>query len=132
MSATVYGGSDWPLGVASGLASNPTFFNLRKGKAVLESVRMIPDFFSEGPFRSAGLKVEAQRYSLQQQLAVPYYQPLPKHLRNPQGDYPLTPAGESILEQDGISRSVRRAISKGWTRKSPSSKRAALSSLRSM
>ncbi len=93
MSATVYGGSDWPLGVASGLASNPTFFNLRKGKAVLESVRMIPDFFSEGPFRSAGLKVEAQRYSLQQQLAVPYYQPLPKHLRNPQGDYPLTPAG---------------------------------------
>jgi hypothetical protein len=93
ISATVYGGSDWPLGVASGLASNPTFFNFRKGKAVLESVRMIPDFFSEGPFRSAGLKVEAQRYSLQQQLEVPYYQPLPRHLRNAQGDYPLTPAG---------------------------------------
>src|SRR5262245_9474927 len=27
VSATIYGGSDWPLGVASGLASNPTFFN---------------------------------------------------------------------------------------------------------
>jgi hypothetical protein len=93
ISATVYGGSDWPLGVASGLASNPTFFNFRKGQAVLESVRMIPDFFSEGPFRSAGLKVEESRYLLEQQLAVPYYQPLPKHLRNPQGDYPLTPAG---------------------------------------
>ncbi len=40
ISATVYGGSDWPMGVGSGLASNPTFFTFRKGKAVLESVRM--------------------------------------------------------------------------------------------
>jgi hypothetical protein len=93
ISATVYGGSDWPLGVASGLASNPTFFNFRKGKAVLESVRMIPAFFSEGSFRSEGMKVEDKRYLLHQDIHVPYYQPLPKHLRNPQGDYPLTPAG---------------------------------------
>jgi hypothetical protein len=92
-SATVYGGSDWPLGVASGLASNPTFFNFRKGKAVLESVRMIPNFFSEGNFRSEGMKVEQNQYSLHQDLHVPYYRPLPKHLRNPKGDYPLTPAG---------------------------------------
>lgn len=92
-SATVYGGSDWPLGVASGLASNPTFFNFRKGKAVLESVRMTPNFFSEGPFRSDGMKVEENRYLLRQEVQVPYYQPLPKRLRNPQGDYPLTPAG---------------------------------------
>ncbi len=93
ISATVYGGSDWPLGVASGLASNPTFFNFRKGKAVLESVRMIPTFFSEGSFRSNGMKVEEKRYLLHQDIHVPYYQPLPKNLRNPQGDYPLTPAG---------------------------------------
>jgi hypothetical protein len=93
MSATVYGGSDWPLGFASGLASNPTFFNLRKGAAVLESVRMLPDFFSEGFFRSKGMKVEGNRYFLQQQVSVPYYQPLPKRLRNEKGDYPLTSAG---------------------------------------
>lgn len=92
-SATIYGGSDWPLGVASGLASNPTLFNCRKGKAVLESVRMIPSFFSEGAFRSSGMKVEQNQYLLHQQTRVPYYQPLPKHLRNAQGDYPLTPAG---------------------------------------
>jgi hypothetical protein len=92
-SATIYGGSDWPLGIASGLASNSTFFNFRKGKAVLESVRMIPNFFSEGSFRSEGMKVEENRYLLHQDLHVPYYQPLPKHLRNPLGDYPLTPAG---------------------------------------
>ena len=92
-SATIYGGSDWPLGIDSGLASNSTFFNFRKGKAVLESVRMIPNFFSEGSFRSEGMKVEGNRYLLHQDLHVPYYQPLPKHLRNPLGDYPLTPAG---------------------------------------
>jgi hypothetical protein len=92
VSATIYGGSDWPLGVASGLASNPTFFNFRKGKAVLESVRMVADFFDEGPFRSAGLKVQQNEYLLHQQLSVPYYQPLPRQFRNPQGDYPLTPA----------------------------------------
>lgn len=93
ISATVYGGSDWPLGIASGLASNPTFFNFRKGKAVLDSVRMMPTFFSEGPFRSDGMKVQENRYLLHQELHVPYYQPLPKNLRNPRGDYPLTPAG---------------------------------------
>lgn len=93
ISATVYGGSDWPLGIASGLASNPTFFNFRKGKAVLESIRLLPVFFSEGAFRSAGMTVDENRYLLRQQIHVPYYQPLPKHLRNAQGDYPLTPAG---------------------------------------
>ena len=92
ISATVYGGSDWPLGVASGLASNPTFFSLRKGKAVLESVRMAGQFFSEGVFRGEGLSVEGGRYALHQRFDAPYYQPLPKNLRNPQGDYALTPA----------------------------------------
>ena len=93
ISATVYGGSDWPLGIASGLASNPTFFNFRKGKAVLESVRMTPIFFSEGPFRSEGMKVDGNRYLLHREIQVPYYQPLPQNLRNAHGDYPLTPAG---------------------------------------
>lgn len=92
-SGTVYGGSDWPLGIASGLASNQTFFSFRKGKAVLESVRMMPVYFGEGAFRSEGLKAEGGGYVLEQDLHVPYYQPLPKHLRNAQGDYPLTSAG---------------------------------------
>lgn len=92
VSATVYGGSDWPLGVASGLAANPTFFTLRKGKAVLESVRMGGQFFSEGVFRSEGLAADGGRYALHQRFDAPYYQPLPKNLRNPRGDYELTPA----------------------------------------
>jgi hypothetical protein len=93
-SATVYGESDWPLGIASGLASNPTFFTFRKGKAVLESVRMIPLFFSEASFRSQGMKVDGKQYLLHQITHVPYYQPLPKNLRNSRGDYPLTNAGD--------------------------------------
>jgi hypothetical protein len=92
VSAVVYGGSDWPLGVASGLASNPTFFNFRKGKAVLQSVRMGAEFFSEGVFRSEGLKEDNGRYTLHQRFDVPYYQPLPANKRNPKGDYALTPA----------------------------------------
>ena len=92
VSATIYGGSDWPLGVASGLASNPTFFNFRKGRAVLESVRMGAAFFSKGVFRSTGLKVNGNRYILEQRLEVPYYQPLPRSERNRRGDYPLTQA----------------------------------------
>jgi hypothetical protein len=92
ISATVYGGSDWPLGVASGLASNPTFFTFRKGRAVLQSIRMGGQFFSEGAFRSEGLEAENNRFILHQRFDVPYYQPLPKAFRNPRGDYALTPA----------------------------------------
>jgi hypothetical protein len=92
VSATIYGGSDWPLGVESGLASNPTFFTLRKGKAVLQSVRMGCQFFSLGVFRSQGLKVNGKDYSLHQRFDAPYYQPLPKAYRNRQGDYALTAA----------------------------------------
>jgi hypothetical protein len=92
VSATIYGGSDWPLGVASGLASNPTFFAFRKGRAILQSVRLGANFFSLGVFRSAGMKAEGNRYLLQQRFEVPYYQPLPKERRNTRGDYPLTPA----------------------------------------
>jgi hypothetical protein len=80
------------LGVASGLASNPTFFNFRKGGAVLEALRMGANFFSKGHFRSAGLQVNGNQYLLRQRLEVPYYQPLPASERNARGDYPLTPA----------------------------------------
>jgi hypothetical protein len=90
--ATVYGGTDWPLGVASGLASNPTFFTFRKGRAILDSLRMGARFFSLGVFRAENFKADGGRYILHQRYDVPYYQPLPKNLRNPKGDYTLTPA----------------------------------------
>jgi hypothetical protein len=104
VSATIYGGSDWPLGVASGLASNPTFFNFRKGKAVLESVRMGAAFFSKGFFHSQGLKVNGNQYVLHERLEVPYYQPLERGERNSQGDYPLTPAEDRFWSKMNFPR----------------------------
>ena len=91
ISASIFGGTDWPAGVGSGLSSNPTFFRFRKGKAVLESVRMGAQFFGEGVFRSEGLKSEGSSYTLHQRFDVPYYQPLPREFRNPRGEYALTP-----------------------------------------
>ena len=66
--ASIFGGTDWHnrrqdsagnrttiREIASGLSTNPTFFKLRKGEAVLDSVRMSPRFFSTGHFRSDGV-----------------------------------------------------------------------------
>ena len=93
ISATVFGGSDWPRGVESGLSSTPSFFTFRKGRAVLESLRMGAAFFSQGAFHPEGLTVTHDRkYVLRQTLTAPYYQPLAKQYRKPGGDYPLTPA----------------------------------------
>src|SRR4029453_15188796 len=93
VSATVYGGSDWfmGLGPGSGIATNPTFFKFRKGEAILESVRMTPSFFSTGFFYSQGLKAKDGAYVLSQTLNVPYHLPLPKEFRRPDGDYKLGP-----------------------------------------
>lgn len=93
VTATIYGGSDWfaALGPGSGIATNPTFFKMRKGAAILESVRMTPSFFSTGFFYSRGLKSANGGYVLSQTLNVPYHLPLPKEHRNPNGDYKLEP-----------------------------------------
>ncbi len=89
--ATVFGGTDWyeGLGVGSGLSSNPTFFKLRKGAVILDSVRMTPAFFSTGFFLSEGLRTESGAYVLWQDLAVPYHHPLPVDQRRADGQYPL-------------------------------------------
>ena len=89
--ATVFGGTDWyaGLGVGSGISSNPTFFKLRKGAVILDSVRMTPAFFSTGFFLSQGLRTEAGSYVLWQDLDVPYHHPLPADQRRADGQYPL-------------------------------------------
>src|SRR5262249_26026527 len=66
-------------------------FNFRKGKAILDSVRMGGQFFSLGVFRAEDFTVAGNQTMLNQRLEAPYYQPLPKEYRNANGDYPLTP-----------------------------------------
>ena len=75
----MYGGSDWPLGVTSGLASNPTFFNFRKGKQCWNPYQRFRPFSAKVLSAMMRMKVEEKRYLLHQDIHVPYYQPLPKN-----------------------------------------------------
>jgi hypothetical protein len=100
--AAVFGGTDVHAAgaIASGLASNPTFFKLRRGEAILDSVRVSPQFFSTGHFRSNGLAVAGERYRLADEVAVPYYLPLPPRFRRDGGEYALTNDGRFYSKLD--------------------------------
>lgn len=107
VTATIFGGNDWHrgLGAGSGLSTNPTFFKLRKGAAVLESVRLSPIFFNTGFYYPTGLKVVGENtYELTQTVSVPYHHPLPADRRNPDGNYPLTPDGRIFFKLDFPAR----------------------------
>ena len=101
--ATVFGGTDFhdlPL-ISSGLSTNPTFFKLRNGAAILDSVRLSPQFFSTGHFRSDGLRrLGAGSFRLSQEVKVPYHLPLPKRYRRADGQYALTPDGRFYAAMD--------------------------------
>ncbi|MEO7312317.1 MAG: hypothetical protein ABIX01_18085 [Chitinophagaceae bacterium] len=90
--ATLFGGIDWPLTIASGRSNSPNFFAYRNGSAILKYLRLSSGFFSMGYFYSEGIRKEGSKYILHKKLEVPYYQPLPKKLRNAAGDYALTPS----------------------------------------
>ncbi len=114
VSATVFGGTDWHnrredsagnpttiREIASGLSTNPTFFNLRNGAAILDSVRMSPRFFSTGHFRSNGVRVQGgASWQLQDRVRVPYHLPLPQRYRNRDGDYDLGSEGRFYSKMD--------------------------------
>jgi hypothetical protein len=87
---TLFGGADWPIIIASGRSTNPNLFGYRKGKAVLKHIRMSSSFFNTGYFRSQGIKKIGNQYYLNQQIEAPYYQPLPKELKQADGDYKLS------------------------------------------
>ncbi|TCC53732.1 hypothetical protein E0H75_08645 [Kribbella capetownensis] len=101
--ATVFGGTDFhdlPV-ISSGLSTNPTFFKLRQGAAILDSVRLSPQFFSTGHFRSDGLRRTGDRsFKLADEVKVPYHLPLPKRYRRKDGLYALTPDGRFYASMD--------------------------------
>jgi len=101
--ATVFGGTDFhdiPV-IASGLSTNPTFFKLRNGAAILDSIRLSPQFFSTGHFRSDGMRSTGPRtYKLAQEVKVPYHLPLPKRYRRADGLYALTLDGRFYASMD--------------------------------
>ena len=111
--ASIFGGTDWHnrrqdsagnrttiREIASGLSTNPTFFKLRKGEAVLDSVRMSPRFFSTGHFRSDGVSVLSDGWRLHDRVRVPYHLPLPQRHRRRDGDYALGSEGRFYAKMD--------------------------------
>ena len=90
--ATLFGGVDWPIIIASGRSNSPDFFSCRKGKAILKYMRLSSQFFSMGYFYSEGIKKDGNSYVLHKKLEVPYYQPLPASKRKANGDYKLSPS----------------------------------------
>jgi hypothetical protein len=90
LSASIYGGDDKPMTIASGRSCIPTFFTFRKGSAVLEYARISTSFFSMGYFRSDGLVKKGDTYILSEQKKAYYYHPLPANKRKKDGDYPLS------------------------------------------
>jgi len=100
--ATIFGGTDFhdiPV-IASGLSTNPTFFKLRNGAAILDSVRLSPQFFSTGHFRSDGLRHTGRTFRLGDEVKVPYHLPLPKRYRRNDGVYALTNEGRFYAMMD--------------------------------
>ncbi|GAB2818645.1 hypothetical protein GCM10027043_19570 [Ferruginibacter profundus] len=90
--ATIFGGVDWPVIIASGRSNSPNFYAYRKGNAVLKFMRLSAAFFGMGYFYSEGIKKEGHKYILHKKIMVPYYQPLPKNKRKASGDYTLSPS----------------------------------------
>jgi hypothetical protein len=90
--ATLFGGVDWPVIIASGRCNSPDFYAYRKAGAVLKFMRLSSAFFSMGYFYSEGIKKEGNKYILHKKLSIPYYQPLPKNKRKLDGDYKLSPS----------------------------------------
>ncbi len=88
--ATLFGGIDWPLLIASGRSCSPNIFSYRKGSAVLKYLRLSSGFFSMGYFYSQGIKKQGNSYILHKKLTAPYYQPLPNSKKNSSGNYKLS------------------------------------------
>lgn len=117
VTASIFGGTDWHderqdsagrattiREIASGLSTNPTFFKLRKGDAVLSSVRMSPSFFGTGHFRSDGVTPAGGGWRLQETVRVPYHLPLPARHRRRDGSYALASEGRFYSRMDFAHR----------------------------
>lgn len=105
LTAAAFGGSDWYVDgeqspfynrFGSGLSTNPTMFRAWNGKLALDGVRLVPQFFTMGHFRSNGLSVgDGGVVSLGSEMEVPYYLPMPADQRADDGVYAL---GRSVAD----------------------------------
>ncbi|KAM0208174.1 hypothetical protein ACHAQI_007185 [Fusarium lateritium] len=123
LTVSAFGGSDWyhmdgkKSGfynrMGSGLSTNPTMFRAWNGKAVLEAIRLSPNFFSMGHFRSNGIELlENGTMKLGSEIEVPYYLPMPADRRDENGTYDLSRSVDgrfyAMLDFENRPTSVRR------------------------
>ncbi|SPJ72655.1 uncharacterized protein FTOL_02384 [Fusarium torulosum] len=123
LTVSAFGGSDWydmdgkKSGfynrMGSGLSTNPTMFRAWNGKAVLEAIRLSPNFFSMGHFRSNGIKLlDNGAMKLGSEIEVPYYLPMPADRRDENGTYDLSRSVDgrfyAMLDFENRPTSVRR------------------------
>ncbi|ADI10087.1 hypothetical protein SBI_06967 [Streptomyces bingchenggensis BCW-1] len=92
---SIFGGTDFPdvHAISSGLSTNPTFLKWRKGGAILDSLRLSPQFFSTGHFRAEDLVRTADGWRLSAEVRAAFHLPLPPQHRRADGLYPLTDDG---------------------------------------
>ena len=104
--ATIFGGTDLPHvhTLSSGLSGNPTFFRMRKGAAILDSLRLAPQFFSLGHFRAEGLRRTADGWRLYAEVRAAFHHPLPAGRRREDGDYALSDDGRFWSAMDFAHR----------------------------
>lgn len=123
LTTSVFGGSDWynTRGkqtdfynrFGSGLSTNPTMFRAWNGGLVLEAVRLVPNFFTMGHFRSNGITVEDGVARLGSEMEVPYYLPMPADKRDENGTYELSRSAAdgrfyAMLDFENRPASMRR------------------------
>ncbi len=87
VTATIFGGNDRPIIIASGRSTNPTFFTFRKGDAILDYCRISTSFFNTGYFRADGLVKDGNTFRLHEKKEGYYFQPMPTDKINPNGEY---------------------------------------------
>lgn len=124
LTTSSFGGSDWYDAegrqtafynrFGSGLSTNPTMFRAWNGGLVLDAVRLVPNFFTMGHFRSNGITFDDEGVTtLGSEMQVPYYLPMPADQRDENGTYALsrsTADGRfySMLDFDNRPTSMRR------------------------
>jgi hypothetical protein len=73
------------------LGDNSLFFSFFKNGAALQAIRLASAFFGKGQFVSPSLRIENNKYILEQDLMAPYYQPHKKEDIAPDGDWEKMP-----------------------------------------
>jgi hypothetical protein len=101
-SLTVFGGSDFARTrrIASGLSNSAIFLRMRRGAAILESLRLSPQFFDLGAFRAGSIEPDGDSLVLRESRTSGYYQPLAGADLSPTGDYALVDEGRFFGSMD--------------------------------